>query len=143
MYLDSAILVKLVVRETDSEFYAALVDGQRNVHSSELTIVECRSALVRKRLHGELGSDLYDGAWERLKAFWSDGMRLRLHPVSLPILRTAGELIQRCAGRAPLRTLDAIHLATCLQVRSRQLVTNDAVMRAAAEALEIPLNPLP
>jgi len=43
MYLDSAILVKLVVRESDSVFYADMVDGQI-VWSAELALSECFSA---------------------------------------------------------------------------------------------------
>jgi len=42
MYVDSAVLVKLVVREPDSGFYADLLDGQRAVIASELSIPECR-----------------------------------------------------------------------------------------------------
>ena len=46
MYLDSAILVKLLVRESDSLFYANMVDGQI-AWSAELALSECFSALVR------------------------------------------------------------------------------------------------
>ena len=143
MYLDSAILVKLVVREPDSDFYASVVDGQRNVFSSELAVVECRSALARKRQHGELGVRQYDGAWQRLQDFWADGGGLQLRPIALSVLQEAGDIIERCAGRVPLRTLDAIHLATCLRIRAAPLVTNDTVMRAAAGVLGVPLGPLP
>jgi uncharacterized protein with PIN domain len=54
MYLDSAILVKLVIQEWDSEFFADVVDGQRNACSSELAMVECRSALLRKLSVGHI-----------------------------------------------------------------------------------------
>ena len=39
----------------------------------------------------------------------------------------------------PLRTLDAIHLATYLSVITGPLFTKDARMRDAARLLEIPL----
>jgi len=39
VYLDTPILVKLVVREPDSDFYAALVDGQP-AWSSQLVLVK-------------------------------------------------------------------------------------------------------
>ena len=143
MYLDSAILDKLVIREPDSDFYADLVDRQPAVSSSELTIVECRSALLRKREEGQLDARMCSGAWARLQVLWSDGGGLILHPVNLAVLREAGETIQRCAKGVSLRSLDAIHLATCLLVRSYPLVTNDSVMRAAAELLGVPLSQLP
>ena len=142
MYLDSAILVKLVVREPDREYYADFVDGQSAVFSSELTIVECRSALLRKQAQGQLAARTCSGAWARLQALWSGG-GLVLYPVSLAVLQEAGETIQRCTGHAPLRTLDAIHIATCLRSRAYPLVTNDGVMRAAAEILGVPLSQMP
>jgi predicted nucleic acid-binding protein len=142
MYLDSAILVKLVVREPDSEFYADLVEGRRDSRSSELAITECRSAMIRKRREGQIDHRTHDQAWDRLNALWSGG-GLLLHPVSRGILTEAGEAIERCSGTTPLRTLDAIHLSTCLVLRAFPLVTNDQVLRAAAGLLRIPLGPLP
>ena len=47
VYLDTAILVKLLVREADSDFYVALVDRQP-AWSSHLVVIECFSALLRK-----------------------------------------------------------------------------------------------
>ena len=143
MYLDSAILVKLVIREPDSEYFADIVEGQYGVLSSELAIVECRSALVRKRQHGEINARTYAEAWKYLQLFWSRTGGLSLQPVSHPVLQEAGELVERCAGHAPLRSLDAIHLATCLRFRAAPLITNDAVMRAAAVVLGLPLGSLP
>ncbi len=142
MYLDSAILVKLVAREPDSDFYADLVEGQRFVCSSELAITECHSALLRKWRAGQLDARTYEGAWGRLRAQWSGG-GVMLHPVTQRVLLEAGDLIKRCLGKASLRTLDAIHIASCLRVRAYPLITNDQVMRAAAEALRVPLGAPP
>jgi hypothetical protein len=44
---------------------------------------------------------------------------------------------------AALRTLDAIHIATCMKTGSFPLVTNDKMMRKAAEELQILLAQLP
>lgn len=143
MYLDSAILVKLVVHEPDSEFFVDLVDGQTGTCTSELAIAECRSALARKLREGDLDAEAYAAAWKILLALWSHGGGLTLHPVSQSMLFQAEELIDQCAGRAPLRSLDAIHLATCIRLRAPPLITNDAAMRKAAAVLGIPLGPLP
>jgi predicted nucleic acid-binding protein len=142
MYLDSAILVKLVVREPDSEYYADLVEGQRVVRSSEIAMTECRSALLRKGREGLLDARTVEGAWMRLQALWSGG-GLMLHPVTRSVLLEAGEVIKRCMDRAPLRTLDAIHIASCLQSLAFPLITNDQVMRKAAETLRVPLGAAP
>lgn len=47
MYLDTAGLGKLLVREPDSDFYAQVVEGQI-VWSSQVVLTECFSALLRK-----------------------------------------------------------------------------------------------
>ena len=142
MYLDSAILVKLVVHEPDSEFYVDLVDGQVSVYSSELAVVECRSALLRKRAQGLIDARTYNGAWLRLQGYWTGG-GIVLHPVSLAVFQEAGEVIHRSLRHAPIRSLDAIHIATCLRSRNFPLVTNDSVMRSAGEAMGLPLSKLP
>ena len=143
MYLDSAILVKLVVREPDSGFYADMVDGQRGVRTCELAVPECRSALLRKRQQGAIDGRTYDQAWTRLQALWSKDGGLLLQPVTRGELQEAGEIIERCIVTVPLRTLDAVHLASCLSSRAYPLITNDRVMRAAAECLGMPLGALP
>lgn len=143
MYLDSAILVKLVVREPDSIFYADLVDGRQSVRASELAVPECRSALLRKRKQGEIGGRTCDEAWKRLQFLWSKGGGLLLQPVTLSVLQEAGEVVERCIPHVPVRTLDAVHIASCLLSRSYPLVTNDRVMRAAAKLLGMPLGALP
>jgi predicted nucleic acid-binding protein len=143
MYLDSAILVKLLVPEPDSSFYAALVEGQEDLLTSELAIVECRSALVRKRRQKEIYAWVYDGALDRLQHLWPKGGELQFEPVTRSVLQEAGDIVQRCSKHAVVRSLDAIHIATCLRARADPLVTNDTVMRAAAAALGIPLGPLP
>ena len=62
-----------------------------------------------------------------------------LHPVTRIVLLEAGEVIKQCIEQVPLRTLDAIHIASCLLLRAYPLVTNDQIMRAAAEMLRLPL----
>ena len=139
MYLDSAILIKLVIREPDSDFYADLLDGQTAVLASELAMPESRSALLRKRESGDIDARTCERAWGRLQALWADGGGLALRPVTRTVLQEAGEVMRQCAGSVPVRTLDAIHIASCLLARAYPLVTNDRVMRSAAERLGIPL----
>lgn len=142
MYLDSAILVKLVVREPDSSFYAELVDRQPGTWSSTLALTECWAALCRKVSDGNIDRATRDQAWQRLEEAFA-GDQLRLQPVTLPVLRLANRFVGQCFGSAPLRTLDAIHIASCECCGAWPLVTNDRVMRQAAELLAVPLGPLP
>jgi len=142
MYLDSAILVKLVVREPDSFFYAEQTDGQADVWSSQLALTECWSALFRKQREGVIGAKARWAAWQRLERYLTDGM-LGLVPVNQPILNRANRIISRCHPGIAIRSLDAIHLASCEAADAFPLVTNDRQMRAAADHLRFPLGPLP
>lgn len=143
MYVDSAILVKLVVREPDSLFYVQLLEKSSGLRSSELALTECRSVLERKCREGELGEAPRDGAWRRLGTYWQRGGGIVLHPVTRLVLEEAGAMIAECIASVPLRTLDAIHLATCRLHGAVPLVTNDRVMRQAARRLGIPLSDPP
>ena len=47
MYLDTAIIVKLLVREADSDWFNTALLG-RHFETSELALAEVRSALLAK-----------------------------------------------------------------------------------------------
>src|ERR1035441_3768767 len=51
MYLDSAIIVKLLVREADSEWFGRNLVGHKFV-TSELALTEVRSVLLSKERRG-------------------------------------------------------------------------------------------
>ena len=55
MYLDTAIMVKLLVREADSEWFDAALVGH-HLESSELAWAEVRSALLSKERAGHISS---------------------------------------------------------------------------------------
>ena len=117
-YLDSSALVKLVVRERESE---ALV------------------AFVRDNGDDVLTSDLGRLELLRFAHRFGESATARRVVDSLSILRVTAEAWQR-AGEilpdSPLRSLDAVHVA-CLAVNPylRGLVTYDARMTAAAASL--------
>ncbi len=141
MYLDTAILIKLVVREPDSFFYGEQVDGASEVWSSELAFTESWSALFRKEREGAIDSGTRRAAWQKLSRYFAHEM-LGLVPVNLPILKRANRIISRCHPRIALRSLDAIHLACCEAADAFPLLTNDRIMRDAAEHLRFPLGNL-
>jgi len=142
MYLDSAILVKLIVRETDTPFFVELVDGEADIWSSELVLTECWSALCRLEREGRIDDHGRRQAWKRFEALMQAG-GLHLQPVTHVILRLANRMLAACHDAVPLRTLDAIHLASCEFLGANPLQTTDRTMRLAATSLGIPLGPLP
>lgn len=140
--LDSAILVKLVVREPDSIFYAEQADGQTHIRSSQLAFTECWSGLFRKQREGAINARVRHAAWQRLERYFRDGL-LGMIPIDQSILERANRIISRCHPKVALRSLDAIHLASCEAADAFPLLTNDQQMRAAAAHLRFPLGPMP
>ena len=143
MYLDSAIIVKLLVAEPDSGFYVALTDGRVDLLASTLSLPECRSALARKVDGGEISLGDYAEAWKEAEEMLAGHSGLSVITMGDKTLKLASVLIERCRGKVALRALDAIHIAACMNAEAYPLVTNDRLMRKAAEVLGVPLTPLP
>ena len=141
MYLDTAILVKLLVREPDSDFYATLVDGQP-AWSSQLTLVECYSALLRKEREQSISRAHRRRATRQVAADVA-ARRFALVPVTASLLERANAILEVCHPAVALRSLDVIHLASAERCQSWPLCSNDTRIRAAAAKLGLPLSPLP
>ena len=60
-----------------------------------------------------------------------------LWQVARETLSSAGKLIEKLSGNIGFKTLDAIHLATCLEYSLFPLFTTDKVILAAAKELKI------
>jgi uncharacterized protein len=133
MYLDTSVLVKRYVAEPDSEHVDEVVVGFTLV-SSELALGEVWSAMLAKERNKVLPKVARDAAW---KAFLSDideGV-LRLIPLDGVMIREANEIMLSVHPDVPLRTLDAIHLATYDSVVTGPIFTKDKRMLAAAKLL--------
>ena len=141
MYLDTAILVKLLLPESDSLYYADLVDGQV-VYSAEIALTECYSAMLRKERERAITARERKAAWKQFEANIA-GRRITLLPVTRAVLDAANHILTRCQPRIPLRSLDALHLGAAQQCASWPLCTADLRMRAAAKKMGFPVSPLP
>lgn len=116
LYLDTSALVKLVSYEAESDaLFAILSDGSAPV-SSELAVVELIRAAQRRSQETVVRAEL---------------VLTQIHLVSLTRF-----LLERAAHLAPvlLRSLDAIHLASALQLGAEleAVVTYDDRMASAA-----------
>lgn len=141
MYLDTSVLVKLFARETDSEFYGKLTDGQA-VCSSVLAYTEAWSALLAKERSGGLTFEQRRKVWTAIDRNVMDES-IELVPMGPAIFKRANRILEVCHPKVPLRSLDALHLASADQTQDWPLATGDKRMRAAAELLGFPLTPLP
>lgn len=99
LYLDASALVKLVHPERETKALVASLGPGAKLVSSEIAEVEVLRAVGRRG--GE-------GATDRARSMFES---VRLLPAGAHVRRTAGEL-----RPAELRSLDALHLATALQL---------------------------
>ncbi len=115
-YLDSSAIVKLVMVEPESAALRRYLSRRRPLVSSALATAEVARALL------PLGEQAVRRGREVLR-------RLQLIRISDRLLAAAGQLLP-----PELRTLDAIHLATALELGPdlARVVTYDERLRAAA-----------
>jgi len=135
LYLDTSALVKLVVEERGSAAVDALVATTEYAVSSVIAYAECRSAIARaghaRRVDAAAAVRSLDRVWDAVQTL----------DVDLRLSTRAGEL----ASRHLLRGMDALHLASALEVVAPELpvafATFDrALARAArAERLSTPI----
>lgn len=124
IYLDSSALVKLVVKESESDVLRAYLRRHRS--DGRLTSVLARVEVVRAVAAG--GPEAVGQARRQLARV----DQLALHPA----------LLDAAAALAPgirLRSLDAIHLAAAMSLGSelRAVVTYDQRMQDAAQQLRL------
>jgi predicted nucleic acid-binding protein len=133
MYLDTSVLVKLFVREIDSDAFGKLTDGEM-ICSSILAYTEFWSALFGKERSGMLTPKERERAWRSFEWNVNEEM-IELLPMSPAIFRKANQILERCHPKVALRSLDALHLASCDQLQDWPLITTDQRMQDAAGLL--------
>ena len=128
LYLDTSALVKLVVEERGSDAVDALVATTEYAVSSVIAYPECRSAIARGAKAGRVDSA---AAVRSLDQVWAAVQTL---DVDLRLSARAGSL----AARHLLRGMDALHLATALEIAAPELpvafATFDGPLARAARA---------
>jgi predicted nucleic acid-binding protein len=134
IYLESSALLEWLLGQSGAAEVRRTVDRAEVVLTSKLTFTETERVLVRAESRGELrGGDAQRlrGLLNRAGASWTR-------------MAVSDEVLSR-AARAfpaePVRTLDAIHLATALEFATvypdLQVVSSDRRVRSNAEALGI------
>jgi predicted nucleic acid-binding protein len=139
MYLDSCIVVKLLVDEPDTDFFQETLIGQ-TLSTSELALTEVFSSLLAKERNRLISARQRLAAWHTFQ----ERVQLRevvLHPLNSAVLKKANRVFEQCHPIVPLRTLDALHTAACDLAQDFPLCTTDKRMRDAAGVLGIPVFP--
>lgn len=129
IYLDASALVKLIVPEPESDALNHALVGVEDVVLSDLAVSETASALGRRRREGLLTQ-------AQSRRLYREAQKLaescRGAEVTPPVHRRAERLL--LTASAPLRTLDALHVALALEAGAATVVTYDPRLRDAAAA---------
>lgn len=137
MYIDTCVAVKLYTREPDSEECQQIAAGQRLV-SSELLYTELWSALLAKERNKVITPELRQRVWQLFEEHLLEDV-IELVALDGHVVREAAEIMAKVHPQVPLRTLDALHLATYAGIEAGPLFTRDKRMNDAARRLEFPL----
>ena len=138
MYAESSAVLAWLLDEEPGQAVRDLLTADPLIIASDLTLIECERVLHRAVALGDL-----------IEADAAD-RRARLAAVSAhwTLLRMGAEVVERARQPfpgAPVRTLDAVHLASLLVARSAiaglGLLSLDARVRSAAERLGIEVRP--
>ena len=139
MYLDSAIIVKLLVAEPDSSIFVAATQDLP-IASSELAFTEVAAALFKKQREKILSPAQRQRAWNTFLR-WTDSKELVLFSLSSHTLRNSNRVLAISHPDVALRSMDAIHVSACEIAQEFPLCATDSRMRAAATKLGIPIFP--
>jgi predicted nucleic acid-binding protein len=129
VYLDASALVKLFVPEAQSDVLNQALAGFTDVIVSDLALTEVASALGRRTREQRLTRQEAQRVYREASKLHASSHRAELTP---PIHRRAERLMLSLTS--PLRTLDALHLATALDARAATIVTFDPRLRDAARS---------
>jgi uncharacterized protein len=132
LYLDTSAVLRAVLESGTSPEIEELITAAPALITSRLSLVESSRALHRLRQLGQLSEAKLADAQREINAVW---MRCELWELTPSVCERARQV----APGKPLRTLDALHLATFVLARERieglELVTVDERLQAALEAL--------
>jgi predicted nucleic acid-binding protein len=128
VYLDSSAVLRAVLEAGTSPTLEESIREAGFLMTSRLALVESARAFHRLRTQGRVAeASLVDGE-RAVASLWAHCEILELAP-------GVCELAERVAPGEPLRTLDALHLATFLLARRRferlELLTADERLRVA------------
>ncbi len=127
VYLDASALVKLLVPEEESRALNQALAGLTDVIVSDLALTEVASALGRRRRERRLTREEAQRLYREASKLHASSHQAELTP---PVHRRAERLMLSLT--ISLRALDALHLATALDVEAATVVSFDPRLRDAA-----------
>jgi hypothetical protein len=137
VYFDTSALAKWYLNESYSEDVERYLMEHGPVAISDLTVVEMRSLLSRRRREKHVDSMLETRVFATIEDDIRRGFLIR-HPIPATTAAGAVNLISTLPD-VPLRTLDAMHLVIAQEIDASILATADRIMAAGAHEMGISL----
>ena len=135
IYFDTSALAKWYLNEEKSEDVEHYIQEHGPVAISDLTVIEIRCLLARRRREGSIDVKMES----RIFATFQEDIRqnsLVCHPFPEGLTAGAVNLVS-VHPELPLRTLDALHLVIAKEIQADKLATADRIMVAAAKAMGV------
>lgn len=134
VYVDTSVLVALIVNEPASDGVAAWYAGVRaDLASATWCVTEFGSALGLKQRTAQLDATQAENAWKRFERLVAND--LRLLPVDAVDFHRAAMLTLDAASG--MRAGDALHLASAERAGAKAIATLDRTMAKTAQGLRL------
>jgi predicted nucleic acid-binding protein len=124
-YFDTSSLLKFIIKEIGSEENLNIWNLSDEKVCSQLTRTEMHSALMRKVREGSISASAMRTRLNAMDKLFADVV---LVDITSEVIDASCELVKEL----PLKSADAIHLATALMVRADLFSSSDKRLCAAA-----------
>ena len=140
LYAESSAVLAWLLGEPSGAQVRHALEGAELVLASDVTLVECDRVLIRASALGELSEA---AAAARRSALNAAAARWHIAHLGREVVERA----RRAFPVEPVRTLDALHLATALVMRAAiadlEMLSVDARIRDVAKAVGLAVHPRP
>lgn len=144
-YWDTSALAKLYTAEADSPvFETKAAEPDATFTTARVTVLEFRRVALRKELAGAIQPNGAETVWQELEADIASGW-LRVVEATEQVMLEFDRVMATCYRHSPpvpVRTMDALHLASARVAGETEIVGTDKKLRDAAVVLGFKLFPV-
>lgn len=143
-YWDSSALCKLYFPEADSSAFEQKAANESTIVAARLALFEMRRVAFRKESEGFIPPNSAEAVLVQFDQDIATG-QIRLLEIDAPTESEFNGIMAICYRRqppVPIRTFDAIHLATARVAGEPEVVVTDKRMREAAKLLGFSVFPV-
>jgi hypothetical protein len=133
IYFDTSALAKWYLNEARSDDVERYIQDHGPVAISELTVVEMRCLLARRRREKNIDSRIEAQVFATLQEDMRQGF-LICHPLPKNVAAGSVNLLSMLAD-VPLRTLDVLHLMIAKEIQTGILATADKIMATGGKLM--------